>query len=150
MAGKDKLQRGTTLIFDDSGGTPRDLSSDLVPGSLKGPGFSQGEIPMFGESAAVESHLADRKTAPVEAQFFMNDTASTGAFTVLNGQEGLGGTLTIAFGSNGAAPTTNDPEWEGEYIYFPQQTSFVDGRPVINAKFQPQSGQSDPAWGQVA
>ena len=37
MAAKDKIETGFTFAYDDQGGTVRDLSGDLIPGSVKIP-----------------------------------------------------------------------------------------------------------------
>lgn len=149
MAGKNHVSRGFRIYFDDSGGTARDLSGDLVPGSCQGGGFKFDQVEMTGESNAVKNFLANHPEAPVTASFYMNDTATTGAFTVLKGMAGAGGTLTLQWGQNGAAPTTGDPEWEGEYVCFGTPLSFDGGKAVMTVEFQPQAGQSAPAFGTV-
>lgn len=149
MAGKDKVERSFRLYFDDSGSAARDLSGDLVPGSCA-LNLGQEQVELTGVSDTVKNALAGHKEAPVVAKFFMNDTATTGSHTVLKGVEGSGGTLTLQWGADGAAPTTDDPEWEGEYVYFPQGIAFEGGKAVISALFVPQTGQSAPAMGTVA
>lgn len=147
MAGKDKIERGFRLLFDDSGATPRDLSADLIPGSVSGAGKSLEEIDMTGVSDTVRKYLAGYATSPVSARFHMNDTATTGAHTVLKDMVGLVGTLTLQYGQNGATPTTGDPEWEGEYTLMSANIVIDGGKFVIDAAWQPASGQADPAWG---
>ena len=143
--GKDLLERFVRIWWDDSSGTPRDLSADLVPGSLSGPGFTSPEIRMTGVSEQSENYQADRKDAEVAAQFYMNDTASTGAYTVLNGTQGLVGTLTLQFGT-GAAPVNGDPEYEGEHIHLEANISNQGGAMVISARWKP-GDTAAPAWG---
>lgn len=151
MAARDKIVEGFRILFDDSGATPRDLTGDLVPGSLKdGGGFKMEKREYHGANAAVKNYIKGKKESVITATFYKSDVATTGAYTVLSGMEGAGGTLTLQWGSNGAAPTTGDPEWEGEYVYFPQGEGFEDGKAVIYAEFAPQHGQSDPAAGTVA
>jgi len=145
---KDILERFVRIQWDDGGGVVRDLSADLVPGSLTGPGFSSPEVRMTGVSDQVENYQADRKDAEVSAQFYMNDTATTGAYTVLQATQGLVGTLTVQFGT-GAAPTTNDPEYEGEHILLDAGIGNQGGAMVINARWKPGSS-TPPTWGTVA
>jgi hypothetical protein len=151
MAGKDKIERGFRIWFDDAdvSGTARDLSGDLLPGSVNGGGKVLDEVEMTGVSDAVKKYLAGHAQAPVSARFHMNDTATTGAFTVLSGMEGMRGTLTLQYGSNGVAPTTGDPEWEGEYVFLGFNVVPDSGKMVLEATFQPASGYADPAWGTV-
>jgi len=149
MAGKNKVERGFRLSFDDSGGTPRDLSGDLVPGSVSGGGLTLDEVDMTGVSDSVKKALGGYSDSTVTAQFHMNDTATTGATTVLNGMVGDVGTLTLNWGENGAAPSGGDPEWEGEYLLLTAGVSQSGGRFVHDCTFKPAAGESDPAWGTV-
>jgi hypothetical protein len=149
MAGKNHVEKSFRILWDDSGGTARDLSADLVPGSISGGGFTFDEADMTGVSETVYNFLADRATSEVSGNFHMNDTATTGAFTVLNGSAGKAGTLTMQWGQNGAAPDTGDPEWEGEYILLSNSISLDGNKPVIQCNWKP-TGGTPPAWGTVA
>jgi hypothetical protein len=149
VPGKNKIERGFRILVDNSAGSAQDLSGDLVPGSCKGGGVVLDEIEMTGVSNTVKNYLGGFGDAPIDAQFYMNDTATTGAFTVLKGITGLVGTVTLQWGSNGAAPSTGDPEWEGEYTCLAADLGMNGGKAVINAKFKPGSAVA-PAWGTVA
>jgi len=133
MAAKDKLSRGVRIWVDDAAlGTARDLSGDLIPDSLSGLGFNADLIDMTGESEAA------------------NDTASTGASTVLHGIEGLSSiTLTVQIGSAGAAPVAGDLEWEGEYTCLSATLSQDGGRLTHDCEFAPY-GSTAPAWGTMS
>lgn len=149
MAGKDKIERGFRIIYDDSGGTPRDLSGDLIPGSVSGGGKNLEEIDMTGVSDTVRKYLGGYSTSPISGRFHLNDTATTGAYTVLSGMIGSSGTLTLQWGSNGAAPTAGDPNWEGEYTLLSMNIVPDAGKFVMDVNWQPTSGQADPAFGTV-
>jgi len=143
---KDKVERGFRIWFDDSGGTPRDLSGDLVPGSISGGGLVFDEADMTGVSNGVKQYLTGHADSTISGRFHMNDTATTGATTVLTGQEGQDGTLTLQWGAAGAAPTTGDPEWEGEYVLMSSNVT-VDGNKFVHeVTWRPFSGAADPAW----
>jgi hypothetical protein len=148
MSGKNKLARGMRILVDDSGGTPRDLSGDLIPNSLNGMGFTAGEIPMTGESNTVENFLADRLQNTLTARFHANDTAATGASTVINGIVQLVGTVTVQVGQGGAAPTTGDQEFEGEFLCLGANMVNDGGKMVHEVTFRPGSA-TPPAWGTV-
>lgn len=149
MAGKNKITRGIRLSWDDSGGTDRDLSGDLIADSVNGPGFTAGEIDMTGASETAGNYLADRLENTVTANFHANDTATTGASTVLNASVQSVGTLTVQWGENGAAPAAGDLEWEGEYVLLQAPMSVDGGKMIHSCTFRP-SGSTPPAWGVVA
>ena len=152
MAGKNKIERAFRLWWDDLGtgaGTARDLSGDLVPGSVSGGGLTWDEVELTGVSNAVKNFLAGHADSEVSAKFHLNDTATTGAHTVLVGSDGGTGTLTLQWGSSGAAPTTGDPEWEGEYVLLDAHVEIDGNKPVLAARWKP-TGATAPAWGTVA
>lgn len=149
MAGRDKLERGFRVYFDDSGGTPQDLTGDLVSGSLVGGGAVLAGEEITAPGDAVRMFTAGRGDAPVTAEFYLNDAAG-GAHTILSGVEGQGGTLTLQWGSKGGAPASGDPQWAGEYVYLGGRMRFREGKAVFAARFVPQAGQAAPGWGTVA
>ena len=77
-----------------------------------------------------------------------HDTATTGAHTVLKATGGIAGTLTLQWGQNGAAPTTGDLEWEGEYVLLSNNVSLDGNKPVLQCTWKP-TGATPPAWGTV-
>ena len=150
MAGKNHVERSFRLSIDDSGGSPQDISGDIVPGTVNGGGFNYDGVDMTGVSAGVKQSAAGYADAPVTFRAHMNDTASTGATTVLNGiVGGAAVTLTMQWGQSGAAPTTDDPEFEGEYVCLGAPIVNDGGRFVHEVSLKPAAGASDPAWGTV-
>lgn len=147
-AGKNKVERWFRVWFDDSGTTARDLSGDLLPGTITGGGRTLDEVEMTGVSDEFKNFLSGHANSEIGGQFYMNDTAVTGAFTVLNGAIGIAGTLTLQYGS-GATPAAGDPEWEGEYILLSADVALAGNKPVLNARWLP-SGSAAPAWGVYA
>jgi hypothetical protein len=145
---KDILGRHCRIYLDNSVGAPKDLSDDMLPNTLSGIGLTPEEVDMTGQSASIKQARTGVSDSTVTAQFFMNDTATTGAFTVLEGIQGLAGTLTVMFGTDGA-PANGDWEWEGEYVLFGLPVSISGGAAVMNATFKPAPG-STPAWGVVS
>lgn len=150
VPGKNKIEKGFRILIDDSGGVARDLTGDLIPGSLQGGGVTLDKVDMTGVSDAVKTALGGQGQAPITAQFHMNNTETTGAFTVLKDILGDAVTVTLQFGSLGAAPDTGDPEWEGEYVLLQNSINLSGGRGIITAMFEPMAGESAPAWGTVA
>jgi hypothetical protein len=147
-AGKNKVERGFRVWWDDSGGTPRDLSGDLVPGSLSITDEYE-EADITGVSEGLRHYLANMRAVEVTASFHMNDTASTGSTTVLNGQNGSTGTLTLQWGASGVAATQGDPELEGECIQL-RNASTLDGNKFVhNVTWRP-TGTGGFAWGTMA
>lgn len=149
MAGKNKIERGFRFLFDDSGGTPRDLTPGIVPNSFNGAGMQFDEAQMEGASDMVKKAMANQAASPISFQSYLDDTATTGVFTVLMGMLGKAGTATIQFGSSGSAPTGGDPEFEGEYTYLGYTMGMNGGRAIMSHNFAPAPG-TDPAWGTVS
>lgn len=157
MAGKNHIERSFRILWDDLGtgaGTPRDLTGDLVAGSVSGGGLTFDEVSKHGVSELVKNFLAGHATSEVTAQFHSNDTATVGASTVLNNSmpsatvAGIG-TLTLQWGQSGLAPDTGDPQWEGSYVLVQNNMSFSGGDAIHNVKWVP-TGATPPAWGTVS
>ena len=149
VPGKNKITRGIRVSVDNSAGQAKDLSSDLVPGSLNGLGFKAGEIEMTGESETTGNYLPDRKENELSMQFYVNDTATTGSTTVLNGIPGTVVTVLVELGSLGAAPSTGDPTFSGEFCCLDVSVSSSGGKLIHSCSFKP-SGATPPAWGTKA
>jgi len=135
------------ISIDDSGDTPRDVSSDVksidIPdeyGELDATGFSDGAV----------NSIAGMPQFNVEISGMFNALADTGLFTVLSGIVGKGAkTLTVQVGQ-GAAPTTGDPEFEGEFWCQKMNISSTpQGDASITTSLRPH-GAVAPAWGVVA
>jgi len=136
------------VYIDDSGGTARDVSSDVdsveIPdeyGSLDMTGFSDGSV----NSAPGMPNLPIRITGK------FNPAATTGLYTVLKGILGsyTSKTVTVQVGQN-AAPTTGDPEFEGEFWLQAMPISATPtGNVTISASFEVM-GSTAPAWGTVS
>ena len=147
-AGKNKVERGFLIIIDNSAGAPKDLTGDLVPGTFSGGGLVFDEADMTGVSESTYNFLAGHASSDISAQFYLNDTATTGAHTVLIGNAGGTGTLTARWGAAGVAATGGDPEWEGEYVILSANVVLAGNKWVIQANFKP-TGSTAPAWGTV-
>lgn len=148
MAGKNKVERGFRILVDNSAGSAQGLTGDLVPGSVQGGGITLDEVELTGVSESVKNFLWGHGNSEITAQFYLNDTATTGAFTVLKAAPYVG-TVTLQWGSTGAAPTAGDPEWEGEYVVLSSGAAMSGGAAIINARFLP-TGSTAPAWGTVS
>ena len=136
------------VLIDDSSGNPQDVSHDIdsvdIPdeyGSLDMTGFMDGSV----NSAAGMPNL------PIKITGKFNPAATSGLFTVLSGILGgyTGRTVTVQVGQN-TTPTTNDPEFEGEF--------WLQGMPIgatptgnvtLGGNFEVY-GSTAPAWGLVS
>jgi len=146
MAGKNHVERSFRIYVDSSAPAAKDLTGDLVPGSCTGGGLTFDQVEMSGVSNTVKNYLAGHADAPINAQFSMNDTGTSGAHTVLASVDGgSAGTVTLQWGQNGAAPTTSDPEWEGEYVLVTYTMSLSGCGSIMTAVFVPGSSTA-PAW----
>ena len=145
---KDIIERWIRIEWKDSGASARDITPSLVPGSLSGGGKTFDEVEMTGVSDEMKNFLAGHSNSEIAAQFYVDTTATTGAFTVLMGTEGLTQLLTLQFGTAGP-PATGDPEWEGEYTLLQAEIGLAGNKPVINARWLPGTSTA-AAWGTVA
>jgi len=150
MAGKEFLSKWITFTIDDETPAAKDLTADLVPGSLGSVGLDFERVDMTGSSEVVKRAMGNRASADIEAKFYVNIDADR-ATDVLNAiDDGVtAGTLTIAYGG-GAAPAGSDPEWEGEYILIRNTFTIDGGRLVHDCLWTPDpKTAADPAWGTV-
>lgn len=145
MAGKNKVEKSFRIFVDNGSDAAKDLTGDLVPGSVSGGGLVFDEVDMTGVSESVRNYLAGHAESEITATFHLNDTATTGAHTVLIDNEGADGTLTLEWGSAGAAPTGGDPVWSGEYVYLMGQVALDGNKHVMPVTFKP-TGSTPPSW----
>ena len=137
------------VIMDDSGGTARTFADGDITSVDLGQTFKQHNVTGFGD--AVENMINGQLQAPVVLKGYLTTTASTGTHTVIDGafQNGSQVTLTVQVGQN-AAPTSGDPEFEGEFIVESYKPILETGSAVtFEARLQPATGTA-PAWGTVA
>ncbi len=135
-----------TVTIDDSADAPQGVSGDVE--SIDIPD-EYGELDVTGFSDGSVNSIAGMPAFNVEIAGNFNPAATTGLFTVLKGIKGKGAkTLTVAVGQ-GAAPTTGDPQFEGEFWC---QKMNVSGTPQgglkLTASFRP-SGSTAATWGVV-
>ena len=145
---KDTLGKYVKIFFDESvAGAAREITASMVPNTLAGIGLNYENVDMTGQNDSLKTGLAGQADGTITAQFYLDTTATTGAYTVLEGMEGSEGTLTIQVGT-ADVPASGDPEWEGEYILFGIPASISAGRFVMTATWRP-APSSTPAWGTV-
>ncbi len=136
------------VLIDDSTGTPQTVSGDI--NSIDIPD-EYAEVDVTGFSEGGENSIPGMPSFPVEITGHMNAATTTGLFTVLKGIVGKYSacTLTVQVGQN-AAPTTSDPEFEGEFWCQKMNLSAdPKGEIKITASFRPY-GSTAPAWGTVS
>lgn len=136
------------VLLDDSGGTARDITASISSIGNIGLNYDQADVTAINDS--VMQYLAGRGDADIQFSGPFNNTATTGAHTVFTGLNGANtaATLTVQIGIR-AAPTTGDPEFEGEFVV----TSYLLGGDMNNLTWtgtlKPAFGASAPAWGTV-
>jgi hypothetical protein len=137
------------VIMDDSGGTPRtfddgDIISVDVPLT-----YDQHDVTGFGDD--VHNMIQGQLRAPVTIRGYLTTTANVGTHTVIQGAFANESqvTLTVQVGQN-AAPTTGDPEFEGEFIVTNYKPVVQSGGAItFTATLVPATGTA-PAWGTVS
>jgi len=137
------------VILDDSGGTPRTFADGDITSVDLGLTNDQHDVAGFGD--AVHNFINGQLQAPVTLKGFLTTTANIGTHPVINGafEAGSQVTLTVQVGQN-AAPTSGDPEYEGEFIVESYKPVIETGKAVqFEAMLKPATGAA-PAWGVVA
>lgn len=145
MATGKTNSRYIRVSVDDSGGTARDVSASVT--NVSSVGLTYAETDVTAYSDGVINFTLGHPSADLEFSGPFNNTASTGAHTVFSGIAGLMTatyTVTIQIGIR-AAPTTGDPEFEGEYYCANYR---VNGDGTWTARMVPASATA-PAWGTV-
>ena len=144
-----RVGKWVSVNIDDSGGTARDISNDVT--AINGLPLTYNPVEVGGYQQNM-MYLIGRGDSEITLTVLANPTATTGAHTVLSGIVGgnTARTVTIAVGNN-AAPTTGDPEIEGEMICSTYTvTPDLNGPTTAEVTLKVASGQTLPAWGTVA
>ena len=88
------VQANTTILVDDSGGTPRDISAHVTAISDFGKEVNEVDDTTFADTA--ESMITGiERSQSLTIDAFFDDTATTGSDTVFNGIVGLIGTVKV-------------------------------------------------------
>ena len=143
-----RIGKWVVIILDDSGATARTITNDVT--AINGLPLNYGKVEVGGFGQDM-SYLLGRGDSEITLTVHASPTATTGAHTVIKGIVGgnTGRTLTIQIGAN-AAPTTGDPEFEGEVVCVSYNvTPDLNGAVMGEAVFAPASGNALPAWGTV-
>jgi len=137
------------VILDDNTATPaaRDISADVI--EIDGLPLTYDELDSSGYGQD-KRYILGQGDSSVTLTCKFTTTANTGTHTVgsaIVGQYATPKTLTVQLGNN-AAPTTADPEFEGEF-YCSEYTVNPpkDGIQTCTIKLVPAS--TLPAWGTV-
>ena len=148
MATGKTTGRYVKILLDDSGGTARDISASV--NTIGGIGLTNEQVDVTSLSDSVMQYLAGRGDSAIEIGGPFNNTATTGAHTVLSGLVGgnTAATLTVQIGIRATA-TTGDPEWEGEYVVTAYTVDVGANDVTWSASLKPAFGTSTPAWGTV-
>lgn len=139
--------RYIVVYLDDTGGTARDLSASVS--NISSVGLTYDEADVTAYSDGVRNFTLGHPSAEIDMSGPFNNTATTGAHTVLSAISNAPYsqatyTLTVQVGIR-AAPTTGDPEFEGEYL---MSQYVVNGDGTWSARLVPGSATA-PAWGTV-
>jgi hypothetical protein len=139
--------RWIKVLLDDTTPTARDISGDVESVDIDD-GYGELDVTGFGDGS--ENSIPGMPTFNVELTCHFNPAATTGVYTVVKGIVGAysGHTLTVQQGQN-AAPTTGDPEFEGEYWCSGMKfSSDPKGKTTLTVSLRVY-GSTAPAWGTV-
>ena len=148
MATGKTHSRYIKVLLDNAGGSPQDITASVDSIGDIGLTYDQADVTAINDS--VMQYLAGRGDADIQLGGPFNNTATTGAHVVLTGLNGANtaATLTVQIGIR-AAPTTGDPEFEGEFVVTKYTVSGDMSAPKWSASLKPAFGTSAPAWGTV-
>jgi len=145
MATGKSNARWIRVYVDNSADAAQDISADVS--NVSGAGLDYETSDVTGYSDGVKNFTIGHPSSEIEITGPFDNTATTGAHTVFTGIAGSMAatrTLTVQIGIR-AAPTTGDPEFEGEYYC---SKYVVGGDGTYSAMLVPASGTA-PAWGSV-
>ncbi len=145
MAKQSGIQ--TKVSIDDSGGTPRDISTAIHVVNVTTPRGS-ADIGGLDKTAVERILLKADGTITLNGTF---DKVADGQHDVFKSMSNsdVTRTVTIQYGDLGAAPVSGDPELEMEMIISDYQVQRpADGQLQWTATMQLQDG-TQPAWGTV-
>jgi hypothetical protein len=152
MADGKRIGKWTKVYFDDiAGPTAREITNDVT--DIPGLPLTYAEYEAGGYGQDMQ-YLLGRGDSQITINMLFTTTASTGTHTVfaahmLAANRNTGGTLTVQIGDN-AAPTTGNPEFEGEFVVSGYTvTPQLNGTVTAVATLRVKQGQSLPAWGTV-
>ena len=134
------------VTVDDNTPTAQDVSASVS--SISGVGLTYEEQDVRGYSDGIINFTLGHPRSEIEITGPVSNLATTGSHTVFSaiaGDQTTLHTLTVQMGIR-AAPTTGDPEFEGEYYC----SSYVmNGDGTYSARMVP-AGATAPAWGTVS
>jgi hypothetical protein len=144
-----RIGKFTKIYIDDSGGDAREITNDVsdIPGLPLT--YDEVEVSGYGQD---KQYLAGQGDVQISIEMQFTTTANTGTHTVFSGIVGdnTGHTLTVQIGAN-AAPTTGDPEFEGEFLVTSYEVKPARaGSVTATAQLRIADGESLPAWGSVS
>ena len=135
--------------MDDSGSNPRQFADGDISSVDLGLTYAQHDVSGFGQEA--QNFINGQVQAPVTIKGYVTTTADIGTHPVIQGAFAAGSqvTLTVQVGQN-AAPTSGDPEFEGEFVVESYKPEIQAGGAInFTAVLKPATGTA-PAWGTVA
>ena len=138
--------RHIKVFVDDSAAAAREITPAVS--NISGVGLTHEEQDVRGYSDGVINFTLGHPSSEIEISGPFDNTATTGAHTVFSGICGHVSstkTVTVQIGIR-AAPTSGDPEFEGEYYC---SSYVVNGDGTYTARMVPASSTA-PAWGTVA
>ena len=147
MATGKTAGRWIKVSVDDSSGSARDISAGVKDISPVGLVYNEKDVTGYGD--AVVNYVLGHPEAPIDMTCELDNTATTGAYTVISGIVGDMGTnspftVDVQYGIRAAA-AGGEPQFDGEYYC---STLIMQGDATFTARFVPALGVA-PAFGTV-
>lgn len=131
--------KGAIILVDDSGGTPRNISTDVRSFEVEG---SINPLNVTGFVEGFKNNVPGLKSAGITLDIISNSAATTGAFTVLRGILGQATSVTVS-----VQPEGTGLAYSGEFMLdaLPVKGA-VDGLIEIGSVHFSPMGTTPPAW----
>lgn len=100
--------KGAVIIVDDSGGTPRTISSDVKSFEIE---YAADPLEVSGFGDGSKNFTPGMKVIGLTLDVFWNGAATTGAFTVLSGIIGSATSVTVSI-----TPESGGLAFSGEFM----------------------------------
>lgn len=100
--------KGAVIAVDDSGGSPRTISSDVKSYEIE---YAVDPLEVTGFGDGSKNYVPGQKVIGVTLDIFWNSAATTGAFTVLNAIIGQATSVTLSI-----TPESGGPAFSGEFM----------------------------------
>ena len=132
--------KSATILVDDSGGTPRDISGDVTSFEIDD---GLEAVDVTGFTNLVHQYVGGLTSGKITLNTLWNTAATTGSTTVITGIKGSATSKTVLI-----SPEGSGWNYSGEFLCLGSKASGVPAGAIElgSIEFVVFAGQSAPAW----